>query len=54
MAGAKTTVWVSAKGRKHRVDTATGKTACGLRFEEPWPACNRTDPMCAECTHGMK
>jgi len=47
-------VWVSHKGEKHRVDTATGNTACGLKFKPPWPACNRTDPMCKTCTHGMR
>lgn len=49
MAGTKKTVWVSAKGYKHRVDTDSGKAACGLSFKEPWPPCNRSDPMCAVC-----
>lgn len=48
------TVWVSAQGMKHRIDTATGSTACGLEFTEPWPACVRTDPMCKTCTRGMR
>jgi hypothetical protein len=53
MPPAKNTVWVSHKGQKHRVDTASGKT-CGLRFKEPWPECNRTDSMCKTCTSGMR
>ena len=47
---AKDTVWISAQGRKHRLSTATGKTACGLSFKPPFPGCNRTDPMCKDCT----
>jgi hypothetical protein len=51
---AKKMVWVSAKGQKHRVDTGTGAAPCGLKFKEPWPVCNRTDPMCTRCTQGMR
>lgn len=54
MAPAKKTVWVSAGGHKHRVDTASGATPCGLRFREPWPACARSDPICKACAQAAR
>lgn len=54
MSPAKKPVWVSAKGEKHRVDPDTGKAPCGLRFSAPYPACNRSDPMCKGCITGMR
>jgi hypothetical protein len=42
-------IWISASGAKHRLDPATGTTTCGLHFTEPYPACNRADPMCKPC-----
>jgi hypothetical protein len=42
-------IWISAQGAKHRLDPATGTTTCGMAFEEPYPGCNRGDPMCKAC-----
>jgi hypothetical protein len=47
-------IWISAKNLKHRLDPDTGRTACGLVFKEPFPACNRADRMCKSCTQGKK
>lgn len=47
-------VWISAKGEKHRLDPATGKTVCGLKFKAPFPACNRSDPICRTCMRPMR
>jgi hypothetical protein len=49
MPATKDTIWISAKGHKHRLSTATGKTGCGLKFKQPFPACNRSDPICKSC-----
>ena len=42
-------IWISAKGLKHKLDPKVGKTVCGLTFKEPYPDCNRADPMCKSC-----
>jgi hypothetical protein len=47
-------LWISHQGLKHRLDPTTSATSCGLHFTEPFPDCNRADPICKGCMRAMR